>query len=427
MEIFQKLGDEIGVLWRNENYNEEAFPSIAAAALKRAELPSKLSAWDAAEWTLKQAELPPQRDPHANFGEPPITLYVGPRFYIDLYFWLEGTTAVHQHSFCGAFQVLMGSSIHSWYDFSVKESVNDYTEIGEMDLKVCELLEVGAVQEIVAGRRYIHSLFHLDQPSATVVVRNDGSPRHQPQYSYHKPSLALDPFFDHQTTTKKLQMISSLFRSNHPDTDRMVTDLLASSDFQTTFRVLSAAHGALRTNEIEQIFNLSKSTDRFRGFLDTAVQRHGEKAETLVEVFRHFDMVGEILRLRRLVSNPEHRFFFALLMNIDGRERIFSLIKQRFPDADPLEKVLDWTFDLANTRIAGAKNINALGLESFDNADMFVLENLLHSRSVEQMRSDPAANGLDLESKAAKIREAVIFRPLLITEKGEFATQSSLP
>ena len=58
---------------------------------------------------------------------------------------------------------------------------------------------------------------------------------------------------------------------------------------------------------------------------------------------------------------------------------------------------------------------------------MFVLENLLHSRSVEQMRSDPAANGLDLESKAAKIREAVIFRPLLLSEKGEFATQSSLP
>ena len=92
-------------------------PAIAADALRRADLPSKLTAWDVVEWALKQEELPPQRDLHGNFADPPITIYSGPRFHIDVYFWFEGTTAIHQHAFCGAFQVLLGSSIHSWYEF----------------------------------------------------------------------------------------------------------------------------------------------------------------------------------------------------------------------------------------------------------------------------------------------------------------------
>ena len=121
MELFNKLGADIEALWLEKNYNEELLPEIAVEALKRADLPSKLSAWDVVEWSLKQKELPPQRDLRGNFADPPVTIYSGPRFHIDVYFWFEATTAMHQHAFCGAFQVLMGSSIHSWYEFERRE------------------------------------------------------------------------------------------------------------------------------------------------------------------------------------------------------------------------------------------------------------------------------------------------------------------
>ena len=117
MELFTKLGAEVEILWRDKNYDEEVFPEIAANALKAANLPAKISAWEVIEWTMGETNLPTQQDLSGKFGDPPITIYNGPRFHIDVYFWLEGTTAIHQHSFCGAFQVLHGSSIHSWYDF----------------------------------------------------------------------------------------------------------------------------------------------------------------------------------------------------------------------------------------------------------------------------------------------------------------------
>jgi hypothetical protein len=420
MELFRKLGAEIEETWRERNYNEEIFPSIAADALRRADLPSKISAWEVIEWTLGQTELPPQKDPHANFGNPPITLYVGPRFYIDVYFWLEGTTEVHQHAFCGAFQVLLGSSLHSWYEFDRTESINVFTETGEIRLKVCELLNVGDIQEILAGRQYIHSLFHLDQPSATIVVRTDRSPLHRPQFSYHKPSLASDPFFAHETTTKKLQSIRALFGSRHPETDRIVAGLLERSDFQTSFAILNTVREFLSGTPLGQLFNLESHAERFNALLEVVVRRHGAKASALAAVFAHRDRVGEIVRRRSYVTKAEHRFFLALLLNLEDRDTILRLIGTRFPDSDPVDKILDWTHDLSQTRVVGVNTPNALGIEGFDDVDLSLLENLLRGRSDEEAReailSDYGAErsaSFDLEGKLARLRESAIFRPLL--------------
>lgn len=418
MELFQQLGAEIEETWRGKNYNEDDFPAIAVDALKAARLPEKVSAWDVVEWSLGQTELPPQRDLPGNFGDPPVTIYSGPRFHIDIYFWFEGTTAIHQHGFCGAFQVLLGSSIHSWYEFEPREVINTFTEIGDMSLKVCELLEVGDVQAILAGRRYIHSLFHLDQPSATIVVRTDKSPLYLPQYSYHKPSLAIDPFFEHATTTKKMQILGALYRARREDADQIVAQYLESSDFQTTYVQLSHLRMLLRSDQLSELFKLESPKKRFADLLDIARKKHGAAGDALGPVFEHADMIDEILGRRSYVTDPDHRFFMALLMNVDGRERIFSLIKQRFAEADPIEKVLDWVFDLAQTRVVGIDASNALGIPDFGNTELFVLENLLQDKGDDEIRAaftteSPDADVALIDTAISKVRDAVIFRPLL--------------
>ncbi|HEY8561225.1 MAG TPA: hypothetical protein VIL74_12690 [Pyrinomonadaceae bacterium] len=418
MELFNKLGAEIEILWRDGNYDEALFPEIAAEALRRANLPAQISAWDVIEWTMGQTFLPEQRDPNGSFGDPPITIYNSPRFYIDVYFWLEGTTSIHQHSFCGAFQVLMGSSIHSWYEFERSEAINIYTEIGNMNLKLCELLSVGDVQPINAGRAYIHGLFHLEQPSATIVVRTNKSPLALPQFNYHKPHLAIDPFFDEPNTKKKMQCVTAMIRSEYPRTDEFIADWLRTADFQTTFHILSALRKYLRSNQVDQLFNLSAPQSRFEAFFDVVRERHGERANVFPKVFAHFDKLDEILRRRAYLTDPEHRFFLALLLNVEGRERIFSLVKERFPDKDPLDKVLDWSFDLAQTRVLGEKVPNALGIPDFDDTDLLVLEGLLQDKSADEIRRifETEYGGANVESlpqRIENIQRSVIFQPLL--------------
>lgn len=419
MQLFDELGAAIESRWNAVDYDETKFPEIAAELLRGAELPSKITAWDVIEWTLAQNVLPEQRDLAGNFGDPPITVYNSQRFYIDVYFWLDGTTAIHQHAFCGAFQVLHGSSIHSWYEFERGESVNTFTEIGTMNLKLCELLSVGDVQPINAGKSYIHALFHLDHPSATIVVRTHKSPMYLPQYSYYKPFLAIDPFFEEPGTTKKMQCIVSMIRVRHPKADEYVRNWIREADFQTVFMILSTVRGHIRSNKLEQMFGLSAPDDRFRTYLEAARERHGERANVFPAVFDHLEKQDEIVKRRMVVTDPEHRFFLALLLNAEGRERIFGLVRERFPDKDPLDKVLDWISDLGATRMAGDTGANLTGVDGFDDTDVSILE--LMFRGVEDsaiqhvLTAEFGAGEIEnLPSRINKIRASVILQPLLL-------------
>jgi hypothetical protein len=169
-----------------------------------------------------------------------------------------------------------------------------------------------------------------------------------------------------------------------------------------------------------QLFNLNAPAVRFKTFLDIVARRHGAKGVRLGEVFDYRNRVNEIVRRRGYVTDPEQRFFFALLLNVEGRERILSLVKARFPDADPIEKVLDWVHDLAQTRVVGVNTPNALGIENFDDVDLSILEGLLRGKTDVDIRNDLDAEygseklqSSGYDQKLERIRNSVIFAPLL--------------
>jgi hypothetical protein len=421
MEIFQKLGATVEKIWREKNYSEDLFPEIAERAIKEFDLPSKVSAWNIVNWVFREDYLPEQRDLSGRFGDPPITLYNSPRFHIDIYFWLDGTTSIHQHAFCGAFQVILGSSLHSRYEFERQEAVNQFTEIGALNLEDCELLQVGDVRPILAGRSFIHALFHLDQPSATIVIRTHRSPLHLPQFDYLKPFLAIDPFYEDPTTAKKLQTVSMLMRTKRPGTDRIIAEWLKQADFQTTFTILSHLKSLLQNNRLEQLFDTQSAKDRWETLSGIARQRHGALTDILPEVFKNQQQISEIVNRRGYITNAEHRFFLALLLNVEGKDRIFSLVRQRFPEHEPLEKILDWVSELSRTKVFGSNLPNALGMENFSDFDLFILEDLLNDLPVEEIQINQQRHGQNqdvdqssenLNERIKIIRESIILKPL---------------
>lgn len=386
MQIFQELGELIERRWRAENYSERAFPELAAQALTEANLPAKVDPWEIIRWVQTAVSLPYQKDVDGSFGNPPITLFVGPRFYIDVYYWLDGTTTIHQHAFCGAFQVLLGSSIHSHYDFRVDRILSEHFRVGELVLKEVDLLTLGDVKKILPGRAYIHSLFHLDRPSATITVRTEHTPSVAPQWDYRKPFFATNPFFQNVAITKKLQTVDLLLATKHKDADAMIGDLLNSSDFHTAYFVLGRVSQHLKGNQMDELFGISTGKDRFEMLLQKAKGIHGDLIDHMLTVFEEQERQQNIINRRGSVTGDEHRFFLALLLNVASREKILELIKARFPDTDPVEKILDWVEELSQTRVLGSKESNALGLENFDDDYIFVLEFLLRGKSIDEIR-----------------------------------------
>src|SRR5262249_45339755 len=122
----------------------------------------------------------------------------------------------------------------------------------------------------------------------------------------------------------------------------------------------------------------------------------------------------------------EHRFFLALLLNIPDRQKILDLVKQRFPEQDPVATVVDWVEELANTKLAGSHEPNVLGIENFDEDYLFVFQSLLEGQTNEQVR---AAFERELSSDEVKalgnkpvelcdtIRNSILFKTIFLDQK----------
>src|SRR5260221_1344167 len=239
MEFFQRLGSLVSRLWKERNYNEENFPEVASRGLSELPPHQHVSLWDVAKWGLTTEQLPSQADLDAKFGQPPLTVYSGRDFHIEVLFWVQGIPAIHQHSLSGAFHVMHGSSLHSLWDFELTEQVTTRLAFGRVSLKKAELLQKGDSRPIIAGERLIHSTFHLDRPSLTVVVRTLGEMDKLPQYSYLPPTIAYAQDHDIPSVQRRTQLLRMLLTSGRrAEYDEIMRHLLGTEDAYSVFQFL---------------------------------------------------------------------------------------------------------------------------------------------------------------------------------------------
>jgi hypothetical protein len=404
VQFFADLGSLVEKRWCDKNYDEGSFPDIASQALRESDPSQHVDPWDIIRWCHRTSQLPGQQDVEGKFGDPPLTLYAGPRFHIDVYFWVDGTTEIHQHSFSGAFQVLLGSSIHSQYRFENEQKISARFSVGRVVLNSVECLRVGDVRRILPGRQYIHALFHLDRPSATITVRTYNNPGAQPQYSYHKPYFALDPFFREPTLIKKLQTINLLLTIKHPDVDAFVGDLISASDFQTSYFLLDVVRNHLTGDAVAKMFHLSSGQERYKRLVDKARARHGQLVDLIGPVVEEMQRQTNLIQRRGYLTGSDHRFFLALLLNVPGRAMILDLVRQRFPSQDPIETVAEWVEELSTTKLLGSTEPNVLGIDTLDETALLILRCRLRGLTTEQTKqtvreeyADEPADSLDSE------------------------------
>lgn len=347
---FEKLGRTVLERWRKQNFSLEAFPELARIAIDEAPPSKNVGLEEMIHEFLVNDEQPFQSQ--SGFGQPELVAFNDPRFYIQILFWMEGTTEIHQHEFSGAFHVMQGSSVHSEFDFVGARSVTPHLRIGDLRMKQIELLESGRTVPITSGRECIHSLFHLDTPSVTVVVRTHHDPGTGPQYNYLPPHIAIDPIHTDALTMRRKQLLDVLETLDHPSYATRVREMVGSLDFERGFNTLLHAMDRLQV------------LDEWEPVLATFQKRHGELAkgvrETLAESLRR----DSISQMRYHIENPEHRFFLALLMNVQNRSDIHALITDRFPDHSPIEMILGWAEELIEPADFGITILDAAFPES---------------------------------------------------------------
>ncbi len=237
---FDDLGDTVTRIWEENDYDEEAFADVATKALIESRILETVDPADVVDWLVSSPRIPEQK--YREFGQPPINMYLGKNFLIEVLFWLDSTTAIHQHAFAGAFGVLAGSSVHSHYQFELMQSVSEQLMLGEVNFMSSELLKRGDVRTIHIGNRFIHALFHLDRPSLSVVVRTRSLAHHKPQYAYLKPWIAVDPFYKPEPFMTQIRVLEALKRTDLKLYWQTAQTLVSNSDLWMSYIVLSSAH-----------------------------------------------------------------------------------------------------------------------------------------------------------------------------------------
>ncbi len=343
--FFAKLGRTVLERWKRVNFSLERFPGIACAALDERPPARHVDLMNLMRGFLLDDEQPMQTQ--SGFGQPELVVYDHPRFYIQVLFWLDGTTDIHQHEFSGAFHVMHGSSIHAHYDFERARPVTPHFRLGNLRMRKIELLETGRTVPIVSGPRCIHSLFHLDTPSVTVVVRTQHDPGTGPQFNYLPPHIAMDPVYHDALTMRRKQLLAVLEQSGDPAYPKLVREMIAELDFERGFFILQDSMGHLR-----DLGAWDQALSVFR-------KKHGRLAAGVAATLEENVRRDVIKDLRIPIAEPEHRFFLALLMHVSTPAELLRLVARRFPDAPPLETVLRWAEELMEVSDCGISILDA--------------------------------------------------------------------
>ena len=342
--FFTELGRTVRQRWQEANFTLERFPEIARAALEERPPAQHVEVAELIRSFLLDDAQPFQTQ--SGFGQPELVFYDDPRFYIQVLFWLEGTTDIHQHMFSGAFHVLEGSSIHSRFVFEDRVPVTPHLELGCLKITETRLLETGATVPIISGAGYIHSLFHLDTPSLTVVVRTHSDPAAGVQFTYLPPHLAVDPFHQDALTMRRKQLLDVLEKVDDPGYAELVLEMIGQLDFERGFFILQNGLGHLgRTGEWEE------ALEAFR-------EKHGTLAEGIGPTVQEIVRRDGLAALRGSIRAVEHRFFLALLMNVPEREALLALVAQRIP-GPPGPTILRWAAELIEVSEAGTWLVDA--------------------------------------------------------------------
>jgi hypothetical protein len=344
---FARLAAGVWRLWKEYQYDEAAFSDVALRMLTEEPPADQISFLDVAKFGLFTNPLPFQTDIESVFGQPPLTVHWQPEFRIEVLFWTSTVTGIHQHAFSGAFHLLTGSSLHTVWDFKCEERVSSQLLLGALDLKKAELLGVGDTTAIVAGNRFIHATYHLDRPTITVVIRTNSEKNHLPQYSYLEPFIAYDLIHGNAGVRRRLQLLAMLSATGR---DKELLDaikcLLDDVNHYYAFLYLLEA------------YKLIEDKSKRNLILSWAGSKYGRLAETFRLVLDTQEQRDNISRIGEKIGPGELQFFTGLLRNIPKSGEVLKIIRERFPQEDPLTMIDKWTAELSQYDLA------ALGLSA---------------------------------------------------------------
>jgi hypothetical protein len=189
LNLLKSLEDELLANWKQKKFSQEEFTSLSTALFNKHQVGDHFNLEDFLSFIIKTKNHPDIHHYDLNFTENiHFTILRNKHFFIDLYSWATHTE-IHSHNFSGCFQILKGRFAQSYYGFQKDRQGANWAE-GNLKLKKREVLSVNSTYSIEEGEKFIHQVFHLDNPSVSLCIRTPDT--HDKYFSYFYPGFRLN-------------------------------------------------------------------------------------------------------------------------------------------------------------------------------------------------------------------------------------------
>jgi len=219
----------------------------------------------------------------------------------------------------------------------------------------------GRVPGIPSGPQFIHALFHLDHPSVRGMVRNyydEGAP---PQMGYAPPGIGIDDALADPRLLRPLELYRMLVDVGRVrDAEQIVRGIVGGKDLMAVFLTLAAIGDTDAERPI---------AERVRARAHT---RHGAVVDTMTAAIANEAEARRFTLLRSRVTDPDLRFFLALLLVVPTPAALRRLVAERVPGQDVALTMHRWL-----TALAG---MNALTF-SLDAVQLRLLAHMMQGRT----------------------------------------------
>ena len=344
---FEQLGHLVDSRWTAAGRRAGDLPAIAGAALDELPVPDTLDVFAVLDLLARDDGLPKQRKVSDQFGQPPTVMFSSAGLEVHALTWIDGTTSIHQHGFDGAFRVLQGSSLHAEYTFDQSDQLADgHLIVGDLAMRRSEVLTKGAVRRIPGGPGFIHSLFHLERPSVTIVVRNGWSDLPFPQYDYRHPGLGIDILEKDERLGMRLRGLRAMEHLGQGAGLRVALDIVGTENLWTAFRVT------------EFWFRAISDTTGLDELAEVLARRDATLADYVDPMFGEQRRQMRLLRRRGLLEEQRHRLLLAVLVNLPDADSVSAAMAALFPGRVPSEVTNEIVEELSSAQYRGLSGMH---------------------------------------------------------------------
>lgn len=317
----EKLMIDVEKRWQKQNFSTESFPDIVWEITRNIDL----SDLGEVSNQLQLFDIPSVRllQKRSTFSDLYTQIYHNGRFMIEILNWWGGHVNVHDHDFSAVQFQLKGNALNVPYAFNTIEN-EGAIRFGDLKVATAEIWKEGGRSIVRHGQDSLHGVFHLGEPTTSLLIRTIPTPRYGAQSNYF-PSLAGHYYVSNDLLRKKMTALSLLSKQNEKEFRYHLKKFLSSQSLSESFFMLL---------KLGEITFQEKYSDLM---IDYAQQ--GEKQSRVVEnvIYNNgIDFFKSAVNNSLNLSQNEKIAAFAVASscNLENFSKIEKCLEEHLPTSD---------------------------------------------------------------------------------------------